>query len=275
MASYKLNIARVRGLPTASELTELLAAYGIRPEEEFGIQPDSVAGGEQVVSAVLLNRTARDLVSEDPATGRGSLKRVESLAIYKFRLWPGREQLEVCSGGAKSLELLGLFLSGSLALPTVTECHELDLIELVDLLGGSMQRFSIKTARVTDYAHNSYMIGPYAPKFSSLEHGMGFIREHEAALASVTVRFVIQSSRVTLTLTPKACFGFSCHEDVVSQVIVLLRGLVDPSARNDRRLKTAARDLCPEGEGSVTLSMGDQSVTLTSQDRQRLDQELS
>ena len=87
-------------------------------------------------------------------------------------------------------------------------------------------KFQLRAVRASDYAANSYMIGTYAPKFMDTDHGLKFMEDYAEGLKSVQVRFAGPSARVTATLTPSACFGYSCDEDDQPEVQQVLRRLV-------------------------------------------------
>ena len=70
------------------------------------------------------------------------------------------------------------------------------------------------------------MTGAYAPKFMDSQHGQEFMEEYAEQMVSASVKFAAPTGRATVTLTPKACFGFSCNEDDQPAVQSILRKLV-------------------------------------------------
>jgi len=89
----------------------------------------------------------------------------------------------------------------------------------------STEKFQLRSVRVSDYAHSSFMSGPYAPKFLDSQHGRDFLEEYAEAVTAAGVRFACPGGRATVSLTPKACFGFSCSEEDQPFVQALLRKL--------------------------------------------------
>lgn len=224
MATYKLNIARIQGCPPPAELDKALDAYGLPEDDEFGVlnhsaTPQSVFGTivRKVQQAVQrLDREAREVTAEP----------VEKVQVYPFGIHPKAGTLEVYAGSAAAIEQLGVFLGGSLALPTVVEAIELDLPAALDKLAQITEKFQLKSVRVSDYAHNSYMSGVYAPKFLDSEHGKEFLEEYAQFLSAASVRFATPMGRTNVHLCPTACFSYSCHEEDRPPVQSILRKLV-------------------------------------------------
>jgi hypothetical protein len=102
----------------------------------------------------------------------------------------------------------------------------MDIPAAIDKLNKTTQKFQLRSLRVGDYAHNSYMAGPYAPKFLDGPHGMEFLEEYSQQVLAAGVKFAAPHGRVTASLTPIACFTFSCHEDDHSAVQSILRKIV-------------------------------------------------
>ena len=92
-------------------------------------------------------------------------------------------------------------------------------------LSKETQRFQLRAARISEYAHNSFMSGPYAPKFLDTQHGLDFMEGYADYITSASVRFAGQNGRINVTLSPKACFSYSCHEDDQTVAQTLLRKL--------------------------------------------------
>ena len=89
------------------------------------------------------------------------------------------------------------------------------------------QRFQLKSIRVSEYAHNSYMMGPYSPKFLDTASGMEFLNEYVDFCTSAQVRFQGPRGRITVTVSPKSCFRYSLsEEDDKPHVQGLLRQLL-------------------------------------------------
>ena len=216
MATYKLNIARIQGCPPPAELDKALEAYGLPEDDEFGVLNHSATPQGVFGTIVRKDREAREVTAQP----------VEKVQVYPFGINPKAGTLEVYAGSAAAIEQIGIFLGGSLALPTVVEAIELDLPGALDKLAQHTEKFQLKSVRVSDYAHNSYMSGVYAPKFLDTEHGKEFLEEYAQFLASASVRFAMPMGRANVHLSPTACFSYSCHEEDRPPVQTILRKLV-------------------------------------------------
>ncbi|HUT01908.1 MAG TPA: hypothetical protein VM031_05605 [Phycisphaerae bacterium] len=224
MATYKLNIARIRGCPPPPALAEALEAFALPEDEEFGVLNHSAT--DRVVFGTVVRRIQQAVQRLDVEAREVTAAPVERVQVYPFGIRPRAETLEVYAGSASALEQMGLFLSGCLHLPTSVEAIELDIAPALRKLLESAERFQLRSLRVSDYAHNSYMAGPYAPKFLDTEHGMAFLEEYEEFVTAASVRFAAPTGRANARLTPKACFTYSCHEEDRPTVQSILRGLV-------------------------------------------------
>lgn len=224
MASFKINFASCRGLPEPQEIVRKMEEFGLAETEEFGVLNASGASG--AAFGTLIRRTNMTFQRLDPQTREVTSGVVERVRLIPFGLFPKLERMEVYAGSASSIEEVGDFLASGLAMPVVTERIEFDVLSAIDRLIKNTQRFQLRTIRVTDYAGDSYMIGPYAPKFMDTEHGLKFLEQYTEALKSAQVRFAGPQARVNATLTPQACFSFSCHEDDQPAVQQTLRELL-------------------------------------------------
>jgi hypothetical protein len=70
------------------------------------------------------------------------------------------------------------------------------------------------------------MIGPYSPKFQDTEHGKDFLEEYAEAVTSASIRFQGPHGKVTVGVSPKAAFSFSCNEEDPPAVKNILRTLI-------------------------------------------------
>ena len=224
MASFKLHIARIRNCPSPADVAGAMQEFGLPEAEDYGVL-DSNATDESVF-ATIARRTEQTVQRLDAETGEVTSRQVEKVALYTFGIQPAREALEVYSGSASAIEQIGAFLSGSLALPTVVEPIELDIADAIEKLLKSAQRPQLKSARVGDYSHNSYMSGTYAPKFLDTPNGLEFIEQHSESLKAAGVKFMGPTGRVTVNLRSTASFSFSCQEDDEPIVRSMLRKLV-------------------------------------------------
>lgn len=224
MASYKLNVARIQGCPAPMEVDKAMADFALPETEEFGVLNHSATPSAALGTVV--RKTQQAVQTLDEETGELTASAVEKVQAYPFAVRPEAEVLEVYAGSTSTIEQLGVFFSSCLALPTVVEQIELDVLSAIEKLGTLTQRFQLRAARVSDYAHNSYMAGAYAPKFLDSQHGINFLQEYADFVSTAQVRFAGPSGRVNVHLSPKACFRYSCHEDDQATVQSILRKLL-------------------------------------------------
>jgi hypothetical protein len=224
MATFRLNLARIRGCPPPRKLAEAMDAFGLPEAEEFGVLNQTAT--DQSALATIIRRSQSAVQRLDNRTREVTSVAVEKVTVYPFAVKPAGELLEVYAGSAAAIEQVGAFLSSCLGLATVVETIELDVASALQKLRKLSQHFVLRSARISEYAHNSYMSGPYAPKFLSGEHGMEFLSEYADFVAAAAVRFDGPGGRVSVTLTPKACFSFSCNDDDQPAVQTILRKLL-------------------------------------------------
>jgi len=224
MASYKLNIARMRGCPPAEELAEAIADYGLPDSEEFGVL--SCTSGQNTVYGAIVRKTEQTVQRLNAEAGEVTPVAVEKATVYPFGVNPGRQVLETYAGAAGGLAQVAAFFSGHLALPTIVELIEIDILTAIDKLAARTEKFQLRAARVSDYAHNSFMSGTYGPKFLDTEHGKDFLSEYVDYIKAASVRFAGPSGRITVALAPTACFSFSCNEEDHSTAQAVLRTLI-------------------------------------------------
>ena len=224
MASFKLNIARIRGCPPAGEVGKAIEEYGLPEDEEFGVLNSSFT--DRAAFATIVRKTQSAVQRLDPDSREVTAAAVEKVTLYPVAVHPAREVLEIYAGSAAGIEQVGAFFGSCLALPTVVDPIDLDILAAVDKLAKSAKRFQLRSIRISEYAHDSYMSGPYAPKFLDSEHGRDFLGEYAEFVKAAGVRFQTQSGRATVNLSPKACFGYSCNEEDQAEVQALLRKLI-------------------------------------------------
>ena len=224
MASFRLNIARIQGSPAPAAIDAAMAEFALPDTEEFGVLSHSAT--EETCFATIIRKTRQAIQKLDAETQEILTDTVEKVTVYPFAIRPGTETLEIYAGGVAGIEQIGVFMASCLAMPTVVDPITLDVISAIDKLANSTQRFQLKSIRVSDYAHNSFMAGPYAPRFLDTEHGKDFLYEYADHVQSAAVRFQGPSGRVTVNLTPKACFRFSCDEEDQTDVQSVLRKLI-------------------------------------------------
>jgi hypothetical protein len=224
MASYKLNVARIKGCPAPARLAEALAEYGLPADDEFGVLNHSATS--ENVFGTIVRRTQQSVQQLDAEAKEVTSAPVERVQLYAFGIRPASETLELYSGSAAAFEQMGFFLGSCLALPVVVEAIEVDVAAALEKLAKTVEKFQIKSVRVGDFSHNSFMTGPYAPKFLDSEHGKDFLEEYAESVTAASVRFACPMGRVNARITPNACFGFSCHEEDRPVVMSYLRKLL-------------------------------------------------
>lgn len=223
MASYKLNVARIRGCPSPREVDEAMAEFGLPETEEYGVLDHSAT--DTSVFGTIIRKTQQTMPQLDADAKELTATMVERVTAYPFGARPDTETLEVYAGSASGIEQVGLFFSSALAFPTVTEAVEVDIPAAIDKLLETTEKFQFRSVRISEYAHNSFMSGSYAPKFLDTQHGRDFMEEYAELVVAASVKFAGPSGRVTVSLTPKACFTYSCGEDDRSFVQSILRKL--------------------------------------------------
>lgn len=220
-----MNFASCKGLEGPAEMVSALEEFGLAEGEDMGVL--HATASPAAAFATMVRRTRLAVQQLDKGSREVLTASVERVTLIPFGAYAGKNRLEVYAGSATAIEQVGTLLSSGLSLAVVTEAVEFDVSAAVERLMKETQRFQLRAVRVSDYAANSYMIGPYAPKFMDTEHGLKFLEEYAEALKSVQVRFAGPTARCNVTLTPGACFSYSCAEDDQPAIQQILRGLVD------------------------------------------------
>lgn len=224
MASFKLNVAQVKGCPAPAQLAEAMAQYGLPEDDEFGVLNHSAAG--EAVFGTIIRRTQQSVQQLDQEAREVTSAPVERVQVYPFAIRPKSGVLELYAGSAATFERMGFFLGSCLALPVVVEPIEVDVASAIEKLAASTEKFQLKSVRVGDFAYNSYMTGPYSPKFLDSEHGKDFLEANAESVTAASVKFACPMGRAMARITPNACFGFACHEEDRPVVMSILRKLL-------------------------------------------------
>jgi hypothetical protein len=224
MASFKLNIANAQGCPPADELAALMTEYGLPEGDEFGVL--SATSSSDNAYGTVIRRTKQAVQKLDDETGEVTTTAVEKVQLLPIGVRPSTDRLEIYAGSKSGIEQIGAFLGSCLALPVVVEPIEIDVLSAINWLSQNTKRFQLKSVRINEYAHNSYMMGPYTPKFLDTAHGQEFLEEYGEFATAANVRFQGPTGRVSATLRPVACLNFSCNEDDQHEVQSILRKLV-------------------------------------------------
>ncbi|MBS3735371.1 MAG: hypothetical protein KGY99_10690 [Phycisphaerae bacterium] len=224
MATFKLNMARIRGCPPPAAVDEACEHFGLPETEEFGVLRHTAT--ETTAFATVIRKTQTSVQRLDADNREITSEPVEKVAVYPFGISPAHQRLEVYAGGAGAVEQVGVFLGSCLALPAVVDPVELDMPAAIDRVLETARRAQLVAVRVNEYAHNAYMSGPYAPKFLDSQHGRDFLSEYGEFVTSARLRFQAAAGRATVTLSPAAACSYSCNDDDQPEVQALLRQLV-------------------------------------------------
>lgn len=224
MASFKLNFAMIENCPEPREIASAMEEFGLPDTEEFGVL--NCMASDAALYATLVRKTNQAIKKLDPETQDVATTAVERVNVLPIGIFPQRQTLEIYEGSATSIEQVTAFLTSCLALPVVVNPIEKELLTCVEKLR-DLPRFQLKSIRISEHAHNSYMLGPYTPKFLDTENGLEFLEQNADFATSASVKFQGQAGRVTVNIKPKMCFTYSIsNEDDKPFVQNLLRKLL-------------------------------------------------
>ncbi len=234
MASFKYNIARIRGGGPKSGcqingLADAMKKWGLAHDEPYGVKYVTANKAEgkagQNIAGVLICRESKTIHTETE-DGEITDRPVETAAEFPFNLSTAIGTLEFHAGTAAIFERFAFFLTDCLKFRAIVDVIEVDLLAAVEALIKTVPKLIIRSARVSDFAANSYCNGVYTPKFMSTTHGLEFMAEHSADLQAVTVRWAGRVKRVNVTLGPNGCNSYSCDEDDIQHVRSVLKELI-------------------------------------------------
>ena len=224
MATFKFNLASLDHCPDPKTVVEAMEEFGLPDGDEFGVLNSTAS--DKAIYATVIRRTQQAVQRLDDETREVLTTAVEKVSVLPMGLFPARQRLELYEGTASSIEQIGAFLGSALALPAVVNPIEVDVVSAVRRLREQTERFQLRAARIREYAHSSYVAGPYGPKFLDSESGLEFLEEHAEDVTSASVRFQGPGGRATVTLAPNACFRYSlANEDDKPAIQSLLRKL--------------------------------------------------
>jgi len=224
MALRRLNIARIRGLPSCKRLAGNLEEFGCQKNHVFGVL--ELAASSETVAATIVHRSQQNIRCLDTESRKVDTKLIERIAVYPVVLNPSKGILESYAGTAGGFDRLQDFLSSALGLPVVAQRIELDLARALEKLASAVDRFQLRDVRLPNYSLSSYVVGSLSACFTDTEHGLDFVQKHSDSLAGATVRYQASSGRVSLRLSAEACFAYACKEEDDLNVRSLLRKLV-------------------------------------------------
>ncbi len=224
MSSFKLNLAMFDG-PDAKTIAAAMEQYGRPEDSEYGVL--NFSASDEVVFATIIRRVHQAVPQLDEESDELTSRPIEKVTLLPVGIYPAKNRLEVYEGGPAAIDYVTNFLANELALAVVVNQIQLDVADAVAKIEKNTQRFQLKSIRVSEYAHNSYMMGPYSPKFLDTASGMEFLNEYVDFCTSAQVRFQGPRGRITVTVSPKSCFRYSLsEEDDKPHVQGLLRQLL-------------------------------------------------
>jgi hypothetical protein len=236
MSSYQIHLARLTGTDDAAALTAAVKEYEQTQKppfvEQFAVL--GVSGGKSAVRIAAAYCTGKEInvVTKLPGARKGpetvslDLERVNVAIPFEMLINAKAGRLQTFGPGPKSLEMANEFLVGALAWPALTSEIEIEAQASLDtMISQKVERLQLVSVSIGDYSHNSYMVGGYNPKFLDSQHGLDFSAEYAESINSMSVKFAGPTGKVTMKLTNKASFTFSCHEDDYDYVAAICRRL--------------------------------------------------
>ena len=174
MPSFRLNFANIQGCPAPAKVAKLMEQFGLPKSEEFGVL--ACQATEAMLFGTIVRRSNRTVARLDAETKEITAAPIEMVTVYPFGIRPFTGRLETYAGSSAGIEQVSVFLCSCLALPSLVGDIEIDVPSAIDKLAQSAKRFQLRAVRVSEHAHNAYMIGAYAPKFLDSEHGKEFLK---------------------------------------------------------------------------------------------------
>ena len=77
MASFKLNLARIRGCPAPREVLEAMQAFGLPEKEEFGVL--NASASDAAITATIVRKSQQAVQTVNPETREISAAPVEKV----------------------------------------------------------------------------------------------------------------------------------------------------------------------------------------------------
>jgi hypothetical protein len=198
---------------------------------DVGVSPSANECWGTLVTArpsVVKKLNRKDQVVED--------KEVEKDLVFPFKvrvMEPGVALLEVYAGGAKSIQVINDFVSGSLGVAFEAACIPVNMLARFAWLRTSYEKAALKAAKVSGYQHSEQVTGMFTSRFASTQDGIEFIEKinagGKAMVTNITVAFKCKAQNMTvkITLSREASFSYSCDEDSTQEIGRVVRDLAN------------------------------------------------
>jgi hypothetical protein len=239
MSAHKIVLGHCRGAADdglfcaagVDGFADAMEAFGLAPTEDVGVWGGQGRSPKRLTATLAIRsrrkysrpKPAADGPSSDLACDLETVE-VEHTELVEFALWPADERLEVY-GTISQFERVAEFIQFGLQAGTQSSVLVGDLNTMVDRALEMLDRAALLSARVTELARTSYMIGPYAPKFLDTDHGREFLAEYAESASTAVIRFAGPSKRACLTLSGAGAVSFTCDADDVDEVTEQVRAL--------------------------------------------------
>jgi len=221
MSVFRLNLARLRGTVPIAKIVDAIRAYGAPPSRPYGVL--AVSGESGSVSASVFYRAKQTTLQLIPEEGVVVPVVVEKAVPYRFRLFQRPKRIEVYDGSFNGLSRIEEFLSLSLGGGPKVDPIEIELGDFLVRMSSVVERFQLRRLKVKGYAPASYVKGTYDAVFDDSDRGLRFLADHGDGVTAATVSYSGENGRVTIGLTARACFSYSCSDEDESTVRDLLR----------------------------------------------------
>lgn len=214
--SYQINLADVRGYPQADELARLMRQYGAPEREEYRVV--DVRNDCSTVWATIARMHTRNVTILSDDSGEFEETSIQLAKRLDLRASTITDTLVTSCGGRSSLDEAAVFLGSCLALPTVVEPWILDVQAVVETMLDTLPRCQLRTVNVGEYCHNSYMAGPYRPRFLDSSHGREFVEAYGEAVKEARLRWAGEAGWVSATIRPNGSITYTCGEEEANAV---------------------------------------------------------
>jgi hypothetical protein len=226
VSSYKLNIGRIAGVGagmTPEAIEEAILSYPNGADEQFFRQDCRTMGNRVQGSIAVLQHASFHALERK--SGGIEVAVVEKATTVPFAMFVRENRVETYAGSLKTLTDLDVFCN-ECGVAMAIENVELELAEcLAKLTEMQLPGFRLKQVKVTDFSANSFATGSYGPKFLDTAHGQEFVEQYAAGLVGLSVAWRTGNGKVGLSMVPRSCFSFSCHEDDRDSLVAILREL--------------------------------------------------